>query len=113
MMFLGRYARVHCVIEKISLIVNCYCSHFLKDYESGLTPNPDILCNRCVKFDRFYDYAMEHLNADAIATGHYARSSFGPFLEKFSESTGADNCFKFKNLFALIHTFAFLQMLDY
>lgn len=61
------------------------CRHFLEDYENGYTPNPDILCNRYVKFDRFYDYAMQHLNADAICTGHYARSSFGPFLENFSE----------------------------
>ncbi|KAG4073295.1 hypothetical protein HA402_008641 [Bradysia odoriphaga] len=62
-------------------------SCFLKDYESGITPNPDILCNRYVKFDGFYDYAMKQLNVDAISTGHYARSSFGPFLEHFSDAT--------------------------
>ncbi|GJQ78256.1 hypothetical protein Trydic_g22099, partial [Trypoxylus dichotomus] len=55
----------------------------IKDYESGYTPNPDILCNRHIKFDSFYKYAKEKLNADAIATGHYALTSFGPFLENF------------------------------
>ncbi|KAJ6635341.1 Mitochondrial tRNA-specific 2-thiouridylase 1 [Pseudolycoriella hygida] len=61
--------------------------HFLKDYQNGLTPVPDILCNRHVKFDRFYHYATQHLNVDAISTGHYARSSFGTYLEHFSEAS--------------------------
>lgn len=87
MMYSGRYSRPN-VNAMMNLIVDCYCSHFLKEYESGLTPNPDILCNRCVKFDRFYNYAMQHLNVDAICTGHYARSSFGPFLENFAEASG-------------------------
>lgn len=45
---------------------------FLKEYESGRTPNPDILCNQEVKFRAFLDHAMD-LGADLIATGHYAR----------------------------------------
>lgn len=48
-------------------------SHFLSEYEAGRTPNPDILCNREIKFKAFLDHAM-HLGADFIATGHYARS---------------------------------------
>jgi tRNA-uridine 2-sulfurtransferase len=48
-------------------------SHFLTEYEAGRTPNPDILCNREIKFKAFLDHAM-HLGADFIATGHYARS---------------------------------------
>jgi len=44
--------------------------HFLKEYESGRTPNPDVLCNREIKFKAFLEYAME-LGADLIATGHY------------------------------------------
>ncbi|KAB0804218.1 hypothetical protein PPYR_01188 [Photinus pyralis] len=55
----------------------------LKEYETGHTPNPDVLCNRYVKFDAFYHYAREDLNADAIATGHYARTNFGPYLEYY------------------------------
>lgn len=46
--------------------------HFLAEYKAGRTPNPDILCNKEIKFKAFLDYAMV-LGADAIATGHYAR----------------------------------------
>jgi len=45
---------------------------FLADYQAGLTPNPDILCNREIKFRAFLDYAKSR-GADYIATGHYAR----------------------------------------
>jgi len=46
--------------------------HFLAEYKAGRTPNPDILCNREIKFKAFLDYAML-LGADYIATGHYTR----------------------------------------
>ena len=46
--------------------------HFIQEYRAGRTPNPDILCNREIKFKAFLDYATE-LGADLIATGHYAR----------------------------------------
>jgi tRNA-specific 2-thiouridylase len=46
--------------------------HFLKEYQSGRTPNPDILCNKEIKFRAFLDHALT-LGADFIATGHYAR----------------------------------------
>ncbi|MFV0664396.1 tRNA 2-thiouridine(34) synthase MnmA [Denitromonas sp.] len=45
---------------------------FLKEYQAGRTPNPDILCNSEIKFRCFLDHAMQ-LGADKIATGHYAR----------------------------------------
>jgi tRNA-specific 2-thiouridylase len=45
---------------------------FLREYESGRTPNPDILCNKRIKFGVFLEYATE-LGADGIAMGHYAR----------------------------------------
>ncbi|MCP5179462.1 MAG: tRNA 2-thiouridine(34) synthase MnmA [Pseudomonadales bacterium] len=45
---------------------------FLAAYRNNLTPNPDVLCNREIKFRQFRDYALT-LGADAIATGHYAR----------------------------------------
>jgi len=48
--------------------------HFISEYKAGRTPNPDILCNREIKFKAFLDYATE-LGADFIATGHYARRS--------------------------------------
>ncbi len=46
--------------------------YFLDEYRSGRTPNPDIMCNKEIKFKAFLDYALE-LGADFIATGHYAR----------------------------------------
>jgi len=45
---------------------------FLHEYESGRTPNPDVLCNAEIKFRSFLDHALA-LGADCIATGHYAR----------------------------------------
>ncbi len=50
---------------------------FLKEYAAGRTPNPDVLCNREIKFKQFMAYA-ETLGADLIATGHYARVEPGP-----------------------------------
>ena len=46
--------------------------YFLEEYKAGRTPNPDILCNREIKFKAFLEYAKE-LGADLIATGHYVR----------------------------------------
>ncbi len=46
---------------------------FLSEFKAGRTPNPDILCNKHVKFKAFLNYAIEDLEADYIATGHYAR----------------------------------------
>lgn len=47
--------------------------HFLQEYRAGRTPNPDILCNREIKFRAFLDYALQ-LGADLIATGHYVQT---------------------------------------
>jgi len=49
-------------------------THFLAEYRAGRTPNPDVLCNREVKFKSFLNAARE-LGAEAIATGHYARTA--------------------------------------
>ncbi len=46
---------------------------FLAEFAAGRTPNPDILCNKHVKFKAFLDYAIDDLGAEYIATGHYAR----------------------------------------
>jgi len=45
---------------------------FFQDYEAGLTPNPDVLCNKEIKFGLFYDWAMEQ-GFEYVATGHYAK----------------------------------------
>ena len=46
-------------------------SSFLEEYKKGRTPNPDILCNKYIKFDSFFHFAMEK-GFDMVATGHYA-----------------------------------------
>ncbi|XP_054009643.1 mitochondrial tRNA-specific 2-thiouridylase 1 isoform X1 [Hylaeus anthracinus] len=62
-------------------------SYLIDHYEKGYTPNPDILCNKCIKFDKFFHFARTELQADAIATGHYVKTSFGPYLEHFKPDT--------------------------
>ncbi len=47
-------------------------AHFLDEYRAGRTPNPDVLCNREIKFRAFLDHARTQLGAESIATGHYA-----------------------------------------
>ncbi|MDD2504012.1 MAG: tRNA 2-thiouridine(34) synthase MnmA [Clostridia bacterium] len=49
-------------------------TYFLEEYKRGRTPNPDVLCNKEIKFKMFLDYAMK-IGADYLATGHYARVS--------------------------------------
>ncbi len=46
--------------------------YMLEEYQAGNTPNPDVMCNREVKFGAFLDFALKH-GADYIATGHYAQ----------------------------------------
>ncbi|KAG1682791.1 tRNA-specific 2-thiouridylase MnmA [Nymphon striatum] len=46
--------------------------YFLEEYQAGRTPNPDIMCNKEIKFKAFLNYAVD-MGADYIATGHYAR----------------------------------------
>lgn len=62
--------------------------HFLSEYSAGRTPNPDILCNKEIKFKAFLDHARAQ-GADAIATGHYVRS--GGDNEHISLMRGLDN----------------------
>jgi tRNA-specific 2-thiouridylase len=52
-------------------------AEFLREYQAGRTPNPDILCNAEIKFKSFLDHAMR-LGAEKIATGHYARVRQNP-----------------------------------
>ena len=51
--------------------------YFLAEYAAGRTPNPDLMCNKEIKFKAFLDYA-NNLNADYIAMGHYARITHDP-----------------------------------
>ena len=52
-------------------------TYFLDEYAKGRTPNPDVLCNKEIKFNAFLDHALQ-LGADYIATGHYAKVRHGP-----------------------------------
>ena len=61
-------------------------AEFLREYQAGRTPNPDILCNAEIKFKAFLDHAMQ-VGADKIATGHYARV-------RLNESTGLHELLK-------------------
>jgi len=65
--------------------------HFLSEYKAGRTPNPDVLCNREIKFNEFAKYAKK-LGGDYIATGHYAR------LEEDTENLGAAICCPHNNI---------------
>jgi tRNA-specific 2-thiouridylase len=47
--------------------------YFLAEYKAGRTPNPDIMCNKEIKFKAFLEFAAEELEADYIATGHYVQ----------------------------------------
>lgn len=52
--------------------------YFIQTYSQARTPNPCLMCNRRVRFDYMLRYAQEHLGADFLATGHYARLQWTP-----------------------------------
>lgn len=60
-------------------------SEFLNDYQKGLTPNPDVLCNREIKFNVFYKRA-KLLGADFLATGHYCQVSDGQLKKAIDQN---------------------------
>lgn len=64
-----KLTRVNFVQEYWDLVFE----YFLKEYQNYRTPNPDILCNKHIKFDAFLKYALEKFDCDFIAMGHYAQ----------------------------------------
>lgn len=81
------------VIDMSALYKERIVDYMFTEYEKGRTPNPDILCNREVKFDVFLETALS-LGAEKVATGHYAQvsSTQNPDgTEIFHLSAGADN----------------------
>lgn len=71
------------VIDMSELYKERIVDYMFAEYEKGRTPNPDILCNREVKFDVFLETALS-LGADKVATGHYAR------LNSFTDENGKE-----------------------
>ncbi|XP_054999153.1 mitochondrial tRNA-specific 2-thiouridylase 1 isoform X1 [Sorex araneus] len=86
-------------------------SDFLSEYEKGRTPNPDIVCNKHIKFHCFFHYALDSLGADAVATGHYARTSLEDaevFQQKHVRRPGG----LFRNRFEVRNAVKLLQAAD-
>ena len=59
-------------------------------YQNGTTPNPDILCNKYIKFGALFDHVMKHLDVDWLATGHYAKLEYSKEGKVYSEQTTLD-----------------------
>ena len=67
---------------------NDVADYFIGEYKKGKTPNPDVMCNKYVKFGAFFDFAMAH-KADYIATGHYAQNIHENSVYKLLRGTDA------------------------
>lgn len=64
--------------------------HFIDEFKASRTPNPDILCNKYIKFSAFLAYAQKELKADFIAMGHYAQVRFDATTNEYQLLKGAD-----------------------
>lgn len=62
----------HYVLDVTKEFESKIINYFKNSYEKGETPNPCIMCNKYIKWGKLFDYAINELNADYIATGHYA-----------------------------------------
>jgi len=65
-------------------------AEFLREYQAGRTPNPDILCNAEIKFKSFLDHAVR-LGAEKVATGHYARVRLNGATDRYELLKGMDS----------------------
>ncbi len=63
--------------------------YFIESYRLGITPNPDVMCNRAVKFGTFWKFAQNY-KFDFIATGHYARNHFDSKTSQWNLLRGTD-----------------------
>uniref|UniRef100_A0A0N5A7Z7 tRNA-5-taurinomethyluridine 2-sulfurtransferase n=1 Tax=Syphacia muris TaxID=451379 RepID=A0A0N5A7Z7_9BILA len=71
-----------CTVNFVREYWNNIFTYLLDNYTRGRTVVPDVLCNKIVKFDLLHQYAFEKLGVDAVATGHYVRTTWGEYLEK-------------------------------
>lgn len=92
-----RAARVCAILEIAHLIVDLQpkfeeqvVQKFADEYLAGLTPNPCVGCNRCIKWHNLLQLADEH-GAEKIATGHYVRTDFDPAVGRHRILKGLDN----------------------
>lgn len=84
--------RLDIPFKEVNLVKEYWSEVFtplIEDYQRGLTPNPDILCNSHIKFNHFHRICLDRFGCDAVATGHYARSSYGEDLEYMNEQENA------------------------
>jgi len=70
--------------------------YLIAEYREGRTPNPDVMCNKYIKFGGFFDWAMEH-GFEYVATGHYARitkaDEYAPYLLRKGVDTNKDQTY--------------------
>ncbi|TSC67188.1 MAG: tRNA-specific 2-thiouridylase [Parcubacteria group bacterium Gr01-1014_73] len=66
--------------------------YMVSEYKVGRTPNPDVMCNRYIKFGAFFDYAVKN-GADFVATGHYARVEHDTNTRMFANDTNKDQTY--------------------
>lgn len=66
-------------------------TYFLAEFKKNRTPNPDVLCNKYIKFTSFLQYAQDKLQADYIAMGHYAQIKYQPLTNQYQLLKGIDN----------------------
>ena len=84
-------------------------SQFLDDHKNGFTPNPDVLCNKEIKFDVFQKYAKQ-IGATKIASGHYAKivkENDNFFISKASDRTKDQSYFLYQLKSSLLHNIEF------
>lgn len=72
--------------------------YFIDEYKKGRTPNPDIFCNKYIKFRAFLDYAVENFECDYIAMGHYAKVSHDPVRLLKAVDTNKDQTYFLEQL---------------
>jgi tRNA U34 2-thiouridine synthase MnmA/TrmU len=84
---LARIKKKNSSNKKYILNIINIISQFLSDYEQGKTPNPDIQCNKVIKFDHLYNYCKTNIDSqiEYIATGHYARLKYDATLNSMPD----------------------------